>query len=97
MSKSDYDVRRPTFWLVTLMAVVLVVHATIIFVRSGFSHPVSAVGVIIALSGIWFTYSSIVRDLRAGRRQIPDTLATRVEASAALCCILGYLAALPSN
>lgn len=94
MEKSNYDARRPMFWVITSIAGVVVIHATVTFVRDGFSHPVSSIADIIVKGGVWLAYSEIVSDLRAVRGQITDTLATRVEMSAAMCCMMGYALAL---
>ncbi len=90
MDKSNYDMRRPTFWLVSLMAIAIIGHALFGFVRSGFLHPVSVVGNLLALAAIWSIYFGIVRDLRAANGELADNLSIRVETSVGLCCILGY-------
>jgi hypothetical protein len=97
MNKSNYDVRRPMFWLVTLMAVTVIGHSLLIFVRSGFVHPVRIVGNLIALTAIWSIYFGIVRDLRAANGGIADKLPIRVETSVGLCCLLGYLLAMAAD
>ena len=96
MNKSNYDARRPMFWSVTVIAVLVVVHAVVTFLRSGFSHPVSSVTDIMVKSGIWIMYSTIIRELRVARGQIADALAIRVEVATALCCIMGYTLAIPA-
>jgi len=78
------------FWLVTLMAVTIVGHALLIFVRSGFPHPVRVVRNLLALGAIWSLYLDVVRDLRAAPGEMADNLSIRVETSMGLCCILGY-------
>ena len=90
MSKGNYDVRRSMFWLVTLMAITIVGHALLMFVRSGFPHPVRVVRNLIALGAIWSIYFGVVRDLRAAEGEVADNLSIRVETSFGLCCILGY-------
>ena len=90
MNKGNYNVRRSMFWLVTLMAVTIVGHALLIFVRSGFPHPVRVVRNLLALGAIWSLYLDVVRDLRAAHGEMADKLSTRVETSMGLCCILGY-------
>jgi len=90
MNKGNYNVRRSMFWLVTLMAVTIVGHALLIFVRSGFPHPVRVVRNLLALGAIWSLYLDVVRDLRAAPGEMADNLSIRVETSMGLCCILGY-------
>ena len=90
MNKGNYNVRRSMFWLVTLMAVTIVGHALLIFVRSGFPHPVRVVRNLLALGAIWSLYLDVVRDLRAAHGEMADNLSIRVETSMGLCCILGY-------
>jgi len=78
------------FWLFTLMAITIVGHALLIFVRSGFPHPVRVVRNLLALGAIWSLYLDVVRDLRAAPGEMADNLSIRVETSMGLCCILGY-------
>ena len=94
MNKSNYDSRRPMFWLVTLMAITIIVRALVMFVRSGFLHPVRVVGNLLALGAIWIIYLSVVRDLRAAHAETAENLSIRVETSVGLCCILGYTLAI---
>ena len=90
MDISNYDMRRPMFWLVTMVALAIVARALLVFVRSGFLHPVRVVGNLLALAAIWIVYFGIVRDLRTAHAEIADSLSIRVETSVGLCCILGY-------
>jgi len=90
MNKGNYNVRRSMFWLFTLMAITIVGHALLIFVRSGFPHPVRVVRNLLALGAIWSLYLDVVRDLRAAPGEMADNLSIRVETSMGLCCILGY-------
>jgi hypothetical protein len=90
MKTSAYDMRRPMFWLVTLMGITL---ALLISLRSGFSHPLRLGGELAILAAIWGTYFGIRRDLNAAHGEIADNLSIRVEISVGWCCILGYILA----
>jgi hypothetical protein len=83
------------FWIVTLVAAIVVVRAVLMFLRTGFAHPVAVGGDIIVKSAIWVSYFSIVRELRVARGQVANALAMRVEVSAALCCLMGYMLVIP--
>ena len=94
MNKDNYDVRRPMFLLVTVMAIAIVGDALLSFVRSGFLHPVRVVGTLLGLVAIWSVYFGIVRDLRAAHGEMADDLSIRVETSVGLCCIVSYMLAI---
>lgn len=96
MNKGNVGVRRSMFWLVTLMAIMTVGHALLIFVRSGFPHPIRIVPNFLAIGTIWSVYFGVVRDLDAAHGTMADNLSIRVETAVGLCCILGYSLSLSS-
>jgi len=96
MNQGKLGVRRSMFWLVTLMALMTVGHALLIFARSGFQNPVRAVPNLLAIGTIWSVYFGVVRDLHAAHGKMADSLSIRVETAVGLCCILGYSLSLSS-
>ena len=90
MPQRNHDVRKWLFGLVTIIAALLVLGTVLEFVRSAsFAHPVSFALDIIVKVGIWLSYFTITRDVRAVR-QLADTLAVKIETSSAVCCMLAY-------
>lgn len=82
-------IRRPLFWLVTLLAAAIAIDTAITFVGT-FAHPVRFGSEIACVIGIWLSFFVVLRLLQQARGHVADTVLIQISDSAAVCCILGY-------